>query len=58
MTAFSIVLILIGLFILVNAFNIVGVIQGNKSFSLLSGATAAPAATTPTSSGGAGPKVA
>lgn len=56
MTAFSIVLILIGLFILVNAFNIVGVIQGNKSFSLLSAPAAA--ATTPTAGGSGGVKLA
>jgi hypothetical protein len=58
MTSFSIVLILIGLFILINAFNIVGVIQGNKTFSPLAGTTTPTPTSTPTAGGSGGVKLA
>ena len=34
MTSVSILLILVGVFIIINSQNIVGVLQGNKTFSL------------------------
>jgi hypothetical protein len=34
MTAFGLVIILLGIFLLFNAANLVGVIQGNKQFAI------------------------
>ena len=48
MTASSVLLILVGIFVIANAMNLVGVMQGNKKFNLDLGTTATTTTSTST----------
>lgn len=58
MTSTGLLFVLIGVFVVINAGNFVGVIQGNKSIAGMTGSSTTTTTTTGTTigSGGSGPK--